>query len=101
MGDIHTLTPRPSAPQTAAAVAGLEPVGPAAYPALTREQASTDLVFGLKAGRDLLDNLIARAEAGCPASEVLARVKALDQTLIATGRVVTALHQLGDTPGAA
>lgn len=101
MGDVHTLTPRPSAPQTAAAVAGPDPSGPASYPALTVPQARTDLVFGLKASRDMLDSLIARVEAECPASEVLSRVKVLDQTLAATGRVVAALHQLGDTPGAA
>lgn len=93
MGDVHTLTPRSDAPQAAAPASG-----PVAYPALTREQARTDLLFGLRACRDHLDGLIHHVEADCPVGEAIARARVLNEGLTASGRVLTAYHQLGDPP---
>ncbi|MCJ2097224.1 hypothetical protein [Methylobacterium sp. E-046] len=92
MGEVHTLTPRASAPQSGAVS------GPVTYPALTREQARSDLAFGLRACRDHLDGLIRRVEEDCPVVEAMARAKVLNEGLEASGRVLTAFHQLGDPP---
>lgn len=94
MGEVHTLTPRASAPQASANATS----GPATYPALTHEQARTDLVFGLRACREHLNGLIRRVEDGCPVVEAMARAKVLNEGLEATGRVLTAFHQVGDPP---
>ena len=92
MGEIRTFTPRAGAPQATAAP------GPVAYPALTREQARLDFLFGARACRDHLDALIARIEADCPVGEAMARARVLNDGLETTGRVLTVLHQLGDAP---
>ena len=92
MGEVRTFTPRAGAPQSGAVT------GPVTYPALTREQARTDLVFGLRACRDHLDGLIRRVEDGCPVVEAMARAKVLNEGLEASGRVLSAFHQVGDPP---
>ncbi|SFM62527.1 hypothetical protein SAMN05192568_104165 [Methylobacterium pseudosasicola] len=92
MGEVHTLKPHVSASQSGTTS------GPATYPALTHEQARVDLVFGLRACHDHLGALIRRVEEGCPVVEAMARAKVLNEGLEASGRVLTAFHQIGDPP---